>query len=146
VKCESCSAQVHPQDGYCKACGRIRNVDRFSMKPLALLLAAIAVVGTVGFLGYFAYARKMREVSQSPGVMRSELTVIQVIAEKYYADHHECPTMERLRDEKEISSTTRMLDTWDGYILISCDDNGVRATSMGPNGSLGTADDIHVPE
>ena len=116
------------------------------MRPLALLLAGVAVIGTLGFLGYFSYARQTRLAAQSAGGVRMELRALHPVAAKYYADHHRRPGVERLRDEHEISSSTRIIDPWGHIFLIACSPERIEVMSVGPDGKKGTDDDIVVSE
>ena len=58
----------------------------------------------------------------------------------------QCPTVELLRAEKELSAASKITDPWDTPYKILCDDEDIAVLSFGPDKKEGTADDIRVPE
>lgn len=80
---------------------------------------------------------------------RNDVIAIQPVAEKWVSDHGgECPTVERLREERELSPSSKIDDPWGNVYRIQCDSRGsgvVRVSSLGPDGKADTADDIRYP-
>lgn len=58
----------------------------------------------------------------------------------------ECPTMEKLKADKIVSSSTKPADPWDSPYEIVCDADETIVTSYGPDKKKGTKDDIRIPE
>jgi general secretion pathway protein G len=53
-----------------------------------------------------------------------------------------CPTMEELVSSHEVSSSSRTEDAWGNAFQINCDGPEPVVTSAGPDGQMGTEDDI----
>ncbi|HWL85363.1 MAG TPA: prepilin-type N-terminal cleavage/methylation domain-containing protein [Polyangiaceae bacterium] len=58
----------------------------------------------------------------------------------------ECPTVERLKQEKQLEATSKLTDAWDSQFKIICDDDDTTVMSPGPDKKEGTPDDIRVPD
>jgi general secretion pathway protein G len=63
-------------------------------------------------------------------------------AEMYLAENTECPTVDKLVEVKILSSKSRTTDAWDNAYTIECDEDGAIVRSGGPDGQMGTDDDI----
>lgn len=57
----------------------------------------------------------------------------------------ECPTVEELKHERFLSTDFSAQDPWGGTYKIVCDGSEVTVSSLGPDKSPGTADDIVFP-
>lgn len=53
-----------------------------------------------------------------------------------------CPTISELVEAKSLGEADRVEDAWGNRFRIVCDDSGPRVVSVGPDGHLGTADDV----
>lgn len=53
-----------------------------------------------------------------------------------------CPTMQDLLDESLLDSGKNSQDPWNGEYAIECEGDNVFVTSAGPDGQMGTEDDI----
>jgi len=64
--------------------------------------------------------------------------------EMYLADSpgNDCPSVEDLVEGGFLNSNTRTTDAWDNEFSIECDGTEVTVTSAGPDGQMGTEDDI----
>lgn len=65
-------------------------------------------------------------------------------AEMYLADSpgNDCPSVEDLVEGGFLNRNTRTTDAWDNEFSIECDGTDVIVTSAGPDGQMGTEDDI----
>ncbi len=54
----------------------------------------------------------------------------------------ECPNMDDLTGGGYLDSTRRTTDAWDNGFAIDCEGDDVLVTSAGPDGEMGTEDDI----
>ena len=63
-------------------------------------------------------------------------------AEMYMAENKDCPSVQKLLDEKILNKKNHTKDAWDNDFTIECDDDGAVVKSAGPDGQLGTDDDI----
>jgi len=76
---------------------------------------------------------------------RADVATIEQATELYLANGgHDCP-----RDTAELVAagalrgTARMRDVWDHDFAIVCEGDDILVSSGGPDGRLGTEDDIH---
>lgn len=77
---------------------------------------------------------------------RVDCMALHPVAEKWRVDHPaECPTVERLRAEKELSASSDVRDPWGNLYEIRCADDDTFVSSRGPDAQAGTADDIIIP-
>ena len=63
-------------------------------------------------------------------------------AEMYMAENKDCPTVQKLLDEKILNKKNHTKDAWDNDFTIECDEDGAVVKSGGPDGQIGTEDDI----
>lgn len=65
-------------------------------------------------------------------------------AEMYLADApgNDCPSVEDLVESDFLSRSTRTVDDWDHGFTIECEGNEITVISAGPDGQMGTEDDI----
>jgi hypothetical protein len=54
----------------------------------------------------------------------------------------ECATVQQLIDDKVLDKSTASRDPWDHEFKIECDGTEITVTSAGPDGELGTTDDV----
>ncbi|WP_394838262.1 type II secretion system GspH family protein [Pendulispora rubella] len=57
----------------------------------------------------------------------------------------DCPTVEVLKRDKQLESSSKLSDAWEQPFKILCDDDETTVVSAGPDKKEGTADDIRVP-
>jgi len=110
------------------------------------ILIVLAIVGLIaGSIAVFAIPKFAQ--AQKDTTTQSAKALYQ-IAELWRSTHGgECPTVDRLKADKEISATSKTSDAWDQPFKIDCpDESTTTITSSGPDKKDGTPDDIHVPE
>lgn len=75
---------------------------------------------------------------------RSNLGKLQQVSELYRASNPgaPCPTMDELIKKRELSSTSPRVDPWGHPYAILCGADETVTVSAGPDGQLGTADDL----
>ncbi|HEY8074759.1 MAG TPA: prepilin-type N-terminal cleavage/methylation domain-containing protein [Labilithrix sp.] len=110
------------------------------------ILIVLAIVGLIaGGVAVVAVPKyKESQINQA----RIDARTIHPVAEKYRVDHPSdpCPTVELLRDKKELSAASRITDPWDTPYKIICGDDDTSVLSWGPDKKEGTNDDIRIPE
>jgi len=60
----------------------------------------------------------------------------------YLADNKDCPTVQKLIDERILDKKNHTKDAWDNDFTIECDEDGPVVRSAGPDGQMGNDDDI----
>ena len=63
-------------------------------------------------------------------------------AEMYLAENDDCPTVDKLVEEKILSAKSHVKDAWDNDFTIECDEDGATVKSAGPDKQMGSEDDI----
>jgi general secretion pathway protein G len=58
----------------------------------------------------------------------------------------DCPTVDQLKQEKDLDTGFSVKDPWGMPYKLSCDTDEITCTSNGPDKKEGTDDDIRVPK
>jgi len=79
----------------------------------------------------------------------TSVRALRAFAETWRSEHapNDCPTPERLMNDRAIDSASRITDAWNHPYVIRCETDETVVTSWGPNGrdDGGAGDDIQVP-
>jgi general secretion pathway protein G len=75
---------------------------------------------------------------------RTDSQSIRGAVEMYLAQNPsaDCPNVDELVSERILSSRTRTADPWDNPFSIECEGEDVTVISSGPDGQMGTEDDV----
>ncbi|MET0386730.1 MAG: prepilin-type N-terminal cleavage/methylation domain-containing protein [Polyangiales bacterium] len=73
---------------------------------------------------------------------QQDAKAISAAAEMYMAENKDCPTVQKLIDQKILNKKNHTKDAWDNDFAIECDDDGPVVRSAGPDGQQGNDDDI----
>src|SRR5882757_4914165 len=151
MNCRDCSSSVSLRDAMCPRCGRFLIADRppeYQRERSAVVVIVIALVlDLIALVTSVTY----REARQYQGhairaQAQNDVRAIHPAAEKWRAEHlNECPTMEILQRDEEISRSSKITDPWDSPYRIDCTANETFVRSYGRDRKRGTADDIVVP-
>ena len=112
---------------------------------LVEILIVLAIVGLIaGGIAVYAVPKfKEAQISSTKNNLKS----LQAIADGWRANHaNDCPTVQRLKEEKELSASSEVNDAWGSPYKIQCDDDNTLIVSFGPDKKEGTKDDIMFPE
>lgn len=110
---------------------------------ILIVLAIVGLIaGGVAVVAVPKYAEAQKKQAQT------DARTIHPAAEKYRVDHtgDECPTVELLREKKELSQASKITDPWDTPYKIICGDDDIVVMSFGPDKKENTADDIRIPD
>ncbi|MBX3233766.1 MAG: type II secretion system protein GspG [Labilithrix sp.] len=108
---------------------------------IAILIGFVGWMFAMGTVGARAESQAMK-----PRQAKYDCLALHPVAEKWVVDHAgECPTVARLRAEREISPGSKITDPWGHEYEIECGESDeVVVRSFGPDGRAGTHDDIVV--
>jgi len=123
-----------------------RRLRRAASRGVTLveILIVLAIVGLIAG-GIAVYAVPKFKEAQIKTATTS-LKNLQQIAEQWRANHgNDCPTVVRLKEDKELSAASDTNDPWGDPYKIQCDDDATIAYSFGPDKKEGTQDDIRFP-
>lgn len=126
----------------------LRRARRVASRGVTLIeiLIVLAIVGLIA--GGVAVVAVPRFQESQKNQAKIDARTIHPVAEKYRVDHpsDSCPTVELLRDKKELSAASKLTDPWDTPYKINCTEEDVIVLSAGPDKKEGTPDDIRIPE
>ncbi|MBX3193285.1 MAG: prepilin-type N-terminal cleavage/methylation domain-containing protein [Labilithrix sp.] len=110
------------------------------------ILIVLAIVGLIAGGVAVVAVPKYQEAQKKQA--QTDARTIHPAAEKYRVDHpgDQCPTVELLREKKELSAASKITDPWDTPYKIICGEEDVTVLSLGPDKKEGTNDDIRIPE
>lgn len=125
----------------------LKRVKRAAARGVTLIeiLIVLAIVGLIA--GGVAVVAIPKFAQAQKDTAKNDVRTIHPIAEKYRLDHPgQCPTVEQLRAERELSAASKITDPWDTPYAIRCADDETFVLSFGPDKKEGTADDIRIPD
>lgn len=112
---------------------------------LVEILIVLAIVGLIAG-GIAVYAVPKFQKAQVDNTRNSE-KALHAVAESWRTNHaNDCPTAQRLKDEKELSASSEINDAWGMPYKIQCDDESTTIVSSGPDKKEGSQDDIRFPD
>jgi len=146
-----CAYEISLKDALCPGCGRfvigdlsnLEQVRRMRTRGPGGMIACAVVGGVLSVLAVVAIESRDCERTIRRSQAKNDVSAILPVADKWVADHPgQCPTMKRLRDDKELSAGSKLTDPWDRTYRIECQES-IAVISDGPDRRAGTADDIH---
>ncbi len=112
----------------------IRRLRRLASRGVTLIeiLIVLAIVGLIA--GGVAVVAIPKYAEAQKKQAKNDIIAIHPIAEKYRVDHPgQCPTVEQLRAEKELSASSKITDPWETPYQIRCADDDTYVLSYGPD-------------
>lgn len=126
----------------------IRRIRRATQRGVTLIeiLIVLAIVGLIAGGVAVVAVPKFQESQKNQA--KIDARTLHPVAEKYRVDHtgDPCPTVELLRDKKELSAASKITDPWDTPYKILCTEEDVMIVSFGPDKKENTKDDIRIPD
>jgi general secretion pathway protein G len=113
------------------------------------LIEVMIVVTILGILSAgIAVAVTHALITSQIKTTRMNAQVLRPIAAVWRSDHpgDECPTPQRLRDDKLLDASSKVTDAWGGPYVIVCEADETGVVSYGPDRKLGTEDDLVEPD
>ena len=127
---------------------RMKRAVRAAKRGVTLIeiLIVLAIVGLIA--GGVAVVAIPKYAESQKNQAKIDARTLHPVAEKYRLDHpgQQCPTVEQLRADKELSAASKITDPWDTPYAIRCTDEDLYVLSFGPDKKEGTADDIRIPD
>lgn len=138
---------MKPNDRNFRTMALLQRLRRARARGVTLveILIVLAIVGLIAG-GIAVYAIPKFIQAQKDNTKNSE-KALHAVTEAWRANHAgDCPTVQRLKDEKEISAASDVNDAWGNPYKIQCEDEDTTIVSFGPDKKEGTQDDIRFPE
>ncbi len=113
---------------------RVRNSRRRGVTLIEILIV-LAIIGLIA--GGVAVVAVPKFQQAQVNSAKTNALEIHRIAEMWRATHaSECPTVERLKAEKEIASTAKITDSWDSPYKIVCADDEIVVSALEHHSNL----------
>jgi general secretion pathway protein G len=119
---------------------RARSRKRREGMTLVEIMIVMVIMALVTAAASFAILPRLRDARVK--ATQQDAKKIASAAEMYMSEHEDCPTVEKLVEAKIMSKKNRTADAWDHAYTIECDEDGAVVRSSGPDGQMGTDDDI----
>jgi general secretion pathway protein G len=113
---------------------------------LVEVLIVVAIIAMVaGGVAVFALP-KFKEAQKTTA--KTGARVIRTAVQSWQMSNNEvaCPTISQLVQEKTLDPGTNTTDPWGSAYVLTCTEDDVMVTSIGPDKKRGTPDDIRVPD
>ncbi len=104
---------------------------------IMVVMVIMALVATAAGFAILPALRRAK-VKQTSG----DAKAVASAAELYLSEHDNCPTVQDLVSEKILDKNKNTQDAWSHDFSIECDQDGVTVRSAGPDGQMGTEDDV----
>lgn len=112
-----------------------RGMTLIEVVVVMLIMATMAAAASLGVIKAWESSKKQDTASRA--------RTMQAAATKYLLEEEgECPQVADLERAAVLDPTTEHEDAWDRAFVIQCEDTAVHVRSSGPDGALGTDDDI----
>ena len=118
---------------------RTRRRRREGMTLIEIMIVVIIMAMIAGAVGVAVLPRLEKAKVDK---VRTDAASIASAATMWIAENGGCPTMQDLIDDSILKKNTTTTDEWDKEFVIECDSDGASVTSSGPDGEMGTEDDI----
>jgi general secretion pathway protein G len=104
---------------------------------IMVVMVIMALVATAAGFAILPQLKKAK-IKQTSG----DAKAVASAAELYMSDKDGCPTVQDLISEKILDQKKNTKDAWGHDFSIECDQDGVTVRSAGPDGQMGSEDDI----
>jgi general secretion pathway protein G len=120
---------------------QIRRARRRQGMTLIEIMAVLVIMGLMGTMVGIAILPRIKDARIK--ATRTDTQSIASAATMYMADNDGCPTVEQLVEAKILDKNKKTKDAWGHDFLIECDQDGPVVKSAGPDGQMGSEDDIY---
>lgn len=110
-----------------------------TLVEIMIVVIIMALIATAVGVAVMPRLQKAREDSTKTDAQSIRSAVILHLGENPGGN---CPTMDSLVEGGYIDSSKRTEDAWNNEFTIECDGDSVSVVSAGPDGQMGTEDDI----
>ena len=128
-----------PRPAAARRARRVRRLRREGMTLVEIMIVMV-IMALVTAAASFAILPRLKDARVK--ATQQDAKKIASAAEMYMSEHDDCPTVDKLVEVKIMSKKTRTADAWDHPYTIECDEDGPIVRSGGPDGQMGTDDDI----
>lgn len=130
--------QVHVRNAYRRAASRRRR-RAMTLVEIMIVVIIMALIGTAVAVALLPTLNRARIQST-----RTDVQSVRSAATMYVSENpgNDCPSVEDLKEGGYIDSGKNTQDAWQNDFQIECDGTDITVISGGPDGEIGTEDDI----
>lgn len=116
---------------------RARRREGMTLLEIMIVVIIMAMVATAVGVAVLPRLEKAKVDST-----RTAAQTINSAATMWIVENGGCPTVQDLVDDGILNKSKKTTDAWDNEFTIECDASGPAAVSPGPDGQIGTEDDV----
>ncbi len=117
---------------------RARAQEGLTLVELMIVVAILAVIGTavtIALAPMFEKGNRKATIADAQSIRSAAIL--------WRTDHPgECPTVQNLVDDNILDKQRRQKDAWNHEFVLQCEGTEVIVISAGPDGKVGTDDDV----
>lgn len=120
---------------------RARRLRREGMTLVEIMIVVIIMAMIAAAVGVAVLPRlNEARIEQA----RTDAQSVRGAVEMYLASNPsaDCPSVQELVDERILNASSRTRDPWDNEFSIECEGEDILVVSGGPDGQMGTEDDV----
>lgn len=122
---------------------RIRRVARrnggMTLVEIMIVVIIMALIATAVGVAVLPRLKQARIDSTRTDAQSVRSAAVMFVSENPGGD---CPSVEELTEGGYLDSSRRTTDAWDNDFTVECEGDDVIVVSAGPDGEMGTEDDI----
>jgi len=132
-------APARPTSDALRARRRRRHREGMTLIEIMIVVIIMALIATAVGVAVLPQIKKARINST-----KSDAQTVRSAVQMYLGEHPggECPSIEKLVEDGQLDRSKRTTDAWDRPFQIECDGDEVSVSSPGPDGQMGSEDDI----
>jgi len=118
-----------------------RRLRREGMTLIEIMIVVIIMALIATAVGFAVLPQLQRSRITTA---RTDAVAVRSGAELYFAQDPsaDCPSVTDLVEADILNSNTRTVDPWNNDFVIECDGDDIMVVSGGPDGDVGTEDDV----
>ncbi len=122
-----------------RALRRRRRREGMTLIEIMIVVIIMALIATAVGFAVLPQLQRSRITTA-----RTDAQAVRSGAELYFAQDPgaDCPTVSDLVEADILNSSTRTTDPWNNDFVIECDGDEITVISGGPDGDVGTEDDV----
>lgn len=118
---------------------RRRRQEGMTLVEIMIVVIIMALIATAVGVAVLPRLKQARIDSTRTDAQSVRSAAVMYVSENAGGD---CPNVEELTEGGYLDSSRRTADAWDNPFVIDCEGDDVIVTSSGPDGEMGTEDDI----
>jgi general secretion pathway protein G len=121
-----------------RAAARRTRAEGMTLVELMIVVIIMALIATAVGVAVLPQIKKARIKST-----KADAQAVRSAVQLWMSDNpNKCPSIQDMLNDGVLDKTKRTTDAWDNAFSIGCEGDDVVVVSAGPDGQMGTEDDI----